>query len=101
MTESFDLSLYRLPEDTILLLDNINTAERLEQDAHRLRPNSVTIYFKDVERECVHCTSVRVRVVEDAGPVTTIQWKDPFHVEDDWQVVPLEDVRHVQGHWFK
>ena len=102
MTDSFDLSLYRLAEDVILLLDNINTAEELEERAHRLRPDSVTIWFKDAERQHVICTKIRVRVVdEDAGPVTTIQWKDPFHSRDDWQVVPLEDVQHIEGHWHK
>ena len=106
MTESFNLSLYRLSEDAILLLDNINTAEELEERAHRLRPDSVTIYFKDVERKCVTATSVRVRVM-DACPerllrgATVIQWKDPFHVKDDWQQIPLEEIRHIQGHWYK
>ena len=98
MTESFDLSLYRLPEDAILLLDNINTAERLIEEGHRLLPDSVTIYFKDVERACVICTKIRVRVLDDA---TVLQWKDPFHSKDDWQQIPMEDVRHVQGHWYK
>ena len=106
MTEHFNLSLYRLPEDVVLLLDNINTAEQLIEDAHRLMPDSFTIYFKDVDRKCEIATSLRVRVV-DACPerllrgATVIQWKDPFHVKDDWQQIPLEDVRHIQGHWYK
>ena len=106
MTESFNLSLYRLSEDAILLLDNINTAEELEERAHRLRPDSATIYFKDVDRKCEIATSLRVRVVDASpgsqlGDMTVIQWKDPFHVKDDWQQIPLEDVRHIQGHWYK
>ena len=103
MTESFDLSLFRLAEDAILLLDNINTAEELEERAHRLRPDSVTIWFKDAARQHVICTKIRVRVVdEDAGPVTTIQWKDPFiGNHEDWRIVPLEDVLHIEGHWHK
>ena len=99
MTESFDLSLYRLAEDAVLLLDNINTAEELEKRAHRLRSDSVTIYFKDVDQTCVVCTKVRVRVIED---VTVIQWKDPFvGNHEDWRQTPMDDVRHVQGHWYK
>ena len=99
MTESFDLSLYRLPKDAVLLLDNINTAEELEKRAHRLRPDSVTIYFKDADRMCVVCTKVRLRVVAD---VTTLQWKDPFVGEnEDWREVDLDDIHHIQGHWYK
>ena len=97
MTDSFDLSLYRLPEDTILLLDNINTAERLQQESHRLTPDSFTIYFMEVERTCVHATFVRCRIVAER---TVIQWRDPFHLKDDWQVIDLEDIRNIQGHWF-
>ena len=101
MTDSFDLSLYRLPEDTILLLDNINTAERLIKDAHRLMPDGFTIYFVDAERACVHATHVRCRIVADKNDQrTVIQWRDPFHLKDDWQVVDLEDIRNIQGHWF-
>lgn len=105
MTDSFDLSLYRLPKDTILLLDNINTAERLQQESHELTPDSFTIYFVDVERACVHATFVRCRIVA-IGPEsqleerTVIQWRDPFHLKDDWQVIDLEDIRNIQGHWF-
>ena len=99
MTETFDLSLYRLEEDAILLLDNINTAERLEKEAHRLRPDSVTIYFQDVDIKCTHAVKVRVRVIED---VSVIQWKDPFHREsEDWESAPLDAIKHIQGHWFK
>ncbi len=99
MTESFDLSLYRLAEDVILLLDNINTAERLIEEGHRLMPDSVTIYFKDADRACVICTKVRVRVVDDC---TMIQWKDPFiGNHEDWQQLPLDEIRHIQGHWYK
>ena len=97
MTDSFDLSLYRLPKDTILLLDNINTAERLQQESHRLTPDSFTIYFVDVERACVHAKYIRCRVVVDK---TTVQWRDPFHGECDWQRIDLEDIRNIQGHWF-
>ena len=101
MTDSFDLSLYRLPEDTILLLDNINTAERLQQESHRLTPDSFTIYFVDVERACVHAAFVRCRIVADKNDQrTVIQWRDPFHLKDDWQVIDLEDIRNIQGHWF-
>jgi hypothetical protein len=99
MTESFDLSLYRLAEDAILLLDNINTAERLIKEGHRLMPDSVTIYFKDADRTCVICTKVRVRVVDDQ---TVIQWKDPYiGNHEDWRQVPLDEIRHIQGHWYK
>jgi hypothetical protein len=99
MTESFNFSLYRLlPEDTVLLLDNINTAEELATRAHRLTPDGFTIYFVDVERVNVHAKYIRCRVVLDK---TTIQWRDPFHTEFNWQVLDLEDVRRVQAHWDK
>ena len=99
MAESFDLSLYRLAEDAILLLDNINAAEQLVERAHRLMPDTVTIYFKDADRTCVICTKVRVRVVHDQ---TMIQWKDPFiGNREDWRQIPLDEIRHIQGHWYK
>ena len=107
MTESFDLSLYRLAEDAILLLDNINTAERLIEEGHRLLPDSVTIYFKDADRACVICTKVRVRVVgfspeSQLDDQTVIQWKDPFiGNHEDYHQVPLDEIRHIQGHWYK
>jgi len=99
MTDSFDLSFYRLPEDAILLLDNINTAEKLEEQAHRLRPDSVSIYFKDADLKCAYAKKIRVRVIEN---VSVIQWKDPFHLDsEEWESAPLDAIKHIQGHWNK